>query len=255
MDRSLGSERPNAVFCERAVLSRDEHRSLVADLAAIHASRLSLIPQTPGSYHAWDSTANFWASIRATVDGKVLFADDWCGYPSSDLEIRYAKVRAAALRALSFHPALEWAPYEPTEEDRVEAAARATGDMERLRCADCNCAWWMPVRLTGLADAIGPFSSLAQRSRWRAVRIRVVDPDQKSVSGASVKIFPSNPKGELRRDYDGIDPPHASGTWFVLLRQGACVVDVLATGFKAHRVPLTVGESSPQEIVVKLERE
>ncbi|MCI0587502.1 MAG: carboxypeptidase-like regulatory domain-containing protein [Planctomycetes bacterium] len=248
--RSLGRKAPPAVTAKLGRLSRSAYAEVLHDLVRIEAARLV---REPPSRSRWSTTGDFWASIRIARGDAVRFEDEWCGYPNSTDEARYAKVAAAVARVQSAVRDAEAASHEPTAEERLWASGRFIRDWKRHEGRGGGYRW-VRERSPLLVASVGDDASLGVLDSFTVVHVRVHDGDGMPLPHASVQVSWSWP-GLFRRRTLAAVPRFGDATLSVLIGEpGGYELEVRGDGFQAKKVPLTVGRRSPQEVVVDLER-
>ena len=248
--RSLGRKAPPTVTAKSGRLSRSGYAEVLHDLARIEAAE---IVRDPPSRSRWSTTADFWASIRIARGEAVRFEDDWCGYPNSTDEVRYAKVAAAVALVQSAVRDAEAASHEPTAEERLWASRRFIRDWKRHEGRGGGYRW-VRERSPLLGASVGEDASLGVLDSLTVVHVRVRDGDGVPLPRASAQVSWSWP-GLFRRRTLASVPRFGDATLSVLIGEpGEYEFEVRGDGFQEKKVPLTVGRRSPQEVVVDLER-
>jgi hypothetical protein len=250
--RSLGRKEPPTVTARLGRLSRSAYAEVLHDLARIEAARL--VPDPPSGLRAlWESTADFWASIRVARGETIRFEDEWCGYPNSTDEVRYAKVAAAVARIRRAVREAEPAAHEPTAEERLWSSRRFTRDWKRHKGRGGDYRW-VRERSPFLVASVGDAAALAALDSFTVVLVRVRDADGIPLPQTSVRVRWSW-SGLFRRRTLAAVPRLGEPTVSVLIGEaGEYELEVQGEGFQEKKVPLTVGRRSPQEVVVDLER-
>jgi len=130
------------VTTDRAVLPRVIAYDLARYVAAL--GKMSLQPK--GSVPSGQSTGNFHAVVRATVDGQRLLDARFSGYPGGRNAPERFRAEAAMHALFEATKGLKWTPREPGEQDQKLAAARAAA------ADDEN--WWVRERLRAMAESL-----------------------------------------------------------------------------------------------------
>ncbi|HKB15081.1 MAG TPA: hypothetical protein VKF62_03400, partial [Planctomycetota bacterium] len=249
---SLGRKAPPTVNARLGRLSRPEYAEVLRDLARIEAARLVSNPRDEWQL-SWGSTADFWASIRVARGEAVQFEDEWCGYPNGTDEVRYAKVEAAVARVLEAVREAEAAAHEPTAEERLWASRRFIRDWKRLEGL-AGGYQWVRGRCPYLLASVGDDAALGFIHPLTVVHVRVRDADGSAVPWTSVQVCLTRSR-LLRSLWVTTLPRPGDPTLSVLVGEpGEYELEVQGDGIQAKTIPVTVGNASPQEVVVEVDR-